>query len=102
MATREQYMGALMEANRVRCSRAKIKATIRDGGMSIGEALILPAVQSMTIGDLLFCQRRWGPARSARLLRDLAYSTPPLLIGQARLVSELTARERRAISERAA
>jgi hypothetical protein len=91
------HMVALERANEVRLARSGVKYALRDGRMSIEEALEHPAIQTMPIGPLLCCQRRWGVARSARVLHALRWCSPPVLVSEARLVRDLTVRERAAI-----
>lgn len=65
-----QHLNALELANRIRLARSKLKRRIHAGELSIGEVLtdIPEAMRSMQVLDLLMSQRRWGRARSRRVL----------------------------------
>jgi hypothetical protein len=71
-----QHMRALAEANRVRLARAELKRDIAAG--TVGAAEIVKGcpwqVSTMTVGELLRSQRRWGRARTRKFLLGLALS----------------------------
>jgi hypothetical protein len=91
-------MTALERANEVRLARSAVKHALRDGAMSVEEALEHPAVQTLEIGRLLEAQRRWGPARVASLLRYLRDGvSPPVIASRLRRVENFSERERAAI-----
>jgi hypothetical protein len=92
-----QFMDALERANEVRLGRAATKRAVKDGSMSIVAALGEPCCATMLVFDLLCAQRRWGDARSCRLLRTLGYQG--VVIGRARRIENLTVRERTALAE---
>ncbi|HEX2359440.1 MAG TPA: hypothetical protein VHH72_06460 [Solirubrobacterales bacterium] len=65
-----QHMQALARANRVRLARAALKREIAAGRRSATEVVReCPwEAESMTIAELLASQRRWGKARSRKLI----------------------------------
>lgn len=68
--TPEQRLLALKEANLIRSARAALKQDILHGDASIPELLMNPPafILSMSIGELLRAQRRWGNVRVGKLL----------------------------------
>ena len=85
-----QCMEALARANKVRLARAALKRDISAGRRSI-TAVIMDSpweVESMSLGELLCSQRRWGRARSRKLLSSTALS-------EGKQVGTLTERQRR-------
>lgn len=91
---RPQHLQALEAANRTRLARAGLKRRIRSGAVPVADVLADPpeCVQTMTIGQLLGAQLRWGPARARKLLADV-------LIGEGRRIGSLSPRQRRIIAE---
>jgi hypothetical protein len=85
-----QCMEALARANQVRLARAALKREISAGHRSITEVIIESPweVESMGLGELLCAQRRWGRARSRKLLSSTALS-------EGKRVGTLTDRQRR-------
>jgi hypothetical protein len=71
-----QHMQALAEANRVRLARADLKRKVAAGRKNAAEiALDCPwEVSTMTVGELLRSQRRWGRARARKFLMGLGLS----------------------------
>ena len=71
-----QCMRALARANEVRLARAALKRDVAAGRRSVAEVVNeLPwETQSMTLAELLCSQRRWGRARSRKLLNSLGLS----------------------------
>src|SRR5262245_65755734 len=69
-------MEALARANKVRLARAALKREISAGRRSITEVIMESPweVESMSLGELLCSQRRWGRARSRKLLSATALS----------------------------
>ena len=65
-----QHMQALARANRVRLARAALKREIAAGRRSATQVVReCPwEAESMTIAELLASQRRWGKARSRKLI----------------------------------
>ena len=85
-----QCMQALARANEVRLARAGLKRDISAGRRSI-TAVILDSpweAESMSLSELLCSQRRWGRARSRKLLSSTALS-------EGKRVGTLTERQRR-------
>jgi hypothetical protein len=73
-AAMPQHMEALAHANRVRLARAALKRSVASG--DIGAAEIVRdcpwEVETMTVGELLRSQRRWGRTRARKFLFSLA------------------------------
>jgi hypothetical protein len=69
-----QHMQALAHANRVRLARAAIKRSVAAGEVDAAEIVRnCPwEVESMTVGELLRSQRRWGRTRARKFLFSLA------------------------------
>lgn len=84
-----QRLRALEQANRVRLARADLKRRIEAGQVSVADVILhCPwEAESMTVGDLLMSQRRWGDARVRRLLR-------PTTVAENKPLSSLTYRQR--------
>jgi hypothetical protein len=84
-----QHMRALAEANRVRLARADLKREIAEGNKEAAEvARTCPEVVStMTVGELLRSQRRWGRARARKFLFGLG-------LNENRELGRLTERQR--------
>jgi hypothetical protein len=85
-----QCMEALARANKVRLARAALKREISAGRRSITEVIMDSPweVESMSLGELLCAQRRWGRARSRKLLSSTA-------LNEGKRVGTLTERQRR-------
>lgn len=84
-----QHMRALAEANRVRLARAQLKREIEAGRVDAADVVReCPwQVETMTVGELLRAQRRWGRTRARKFLSSLALS-------ENRQVGRLTLRQR--------
>jgi hypothetical protein len=84
-----QHMQALAHANRVRLARAALKRAVADGDVEASEVVReCPwEVASMTVGELLRSQRRWGRARARKFLFSLA-------LNENRQLGRLTERQR--------
>jgi hypothetical protein len=84
-----QHMEALAHANRVRLARASLKRAILAGQADVVEVVrTCPwEVETMTIGELLRSQRRWGRARTRKFLASLA-------LNENRELGRLTERQR--------
>ena len=89
-----QHMRALAEANRVRLARAALKRAIEAGHVDAAEVVReCPwEVETMTVGELLRSQRRWGRTRSRKFLSSLALS-------ENREIGRLTLRQRSVVAE---
>ena len=85
-----QCMEALARANEVRLARAALKREISAGRRSITEVIMESPweVESMSLGELLCAQRRWGRARSRKLLSSTSLS-------EGKRVGTMTERQRR-------
>src|SRR5690606_15809492 len=68
-----QHMRALAEANRVRLARAALKRSVACGDVDTADVVReCPwEVQTMTVGELLRSQRRWGRTRARKFLASL-------------------------------
>ena len=84
-----QHMRALAHANRVRLARAELKRSIKAGRTEPSEVVLgCPwQVETMTVGELLRSQRRWGRARARKFLSALA-------LNENRELGKLTERQR--------
>jgi hypothetical protein len=72
-----QHMQALAHANRVRLARASLKRSIGSNQLDITDVVRnCPwEVETMTIGELLRSQRRWGRTRVRKFLSPIASAT---------------------------
>lgn len=88
-----QHLRALEHANRIRLARAQLKRDVRAGRISAGEVFSSPPpeVESMSISELLESQRRWGRARSRRLLLSLG-------LPENKRIGTLTERQRKLLA----
>jgi hypothetical protein len=89
-----QHMQALAHANRIRLARASLKRDIAIGAVDAAEIVReCPwEVQSMTVGELLRSQRRWGRTRARKFLFSIA-------LNENRTLGRLTARQRDLLAE---
>jgi len=87
-----QCMQALARANQVRLARAALKRDISAGRRDVGEVVLDSPweAESMSLSELLCSQRRWGRARSRKLLASIALS-------EGKRVGTLTERQRRVL-----
>jgi hypothetical protein len=85
-----QCMQALARANQVRLARAALKRDIRAGHREVIEVILDSPweADSMSLSELLCSQRRWGRARSRKLLSSAALS-------EGKRLGTLTERQRR-------
>jgi hypothetical protein len=85
-----QCMQALARANQVRLARAALKRDISAGRRNITEVIMESPweANSMSLSELLCSQRRWGRARSRKLLASATLS-------EGKRVGTLTERQRR-------
>ena len=84
-----QHMQALEHANRVRVARASLKRSVAAGRADAAEIVReCPwEVLSMSIGELLRSQRRWGRTRARKFLF-------PMALNENRELGRLTTRQR--------
>jgi hypothetical protein len=85
-----QCMQALARANQVRLARAALKRDVCAGRRGVTEVIVDSPweADSMSLSELLCSQRRWGRARSRKLLSSIALS-------EGKRVGTLTERQRR-------
>jgi len=85
-----QCMEALARANQVRLARAALKRDIGAGRRSVTDVVTDSPweAESMSLSELLCSQRRWGRARSRKLLASAA-------LGEGKKIGTLTERQRR-------
>ena len=85
-----QCMEALARANQVRLARAALKREISAGHRSVTQVIAESPweADSMSLSELLCSQRRWGRARSRKLLSSAA-------LNEGKKVGTLTERQRR-------
>ena len=83
-----QCMEALARANKVRLARAALKREIGAGNRQVADVVqhVPWQAQSMTLSELLCSQRRWGRARSRKLLASTG-------LNEAKRLGTLTARQ---------
>ncbi len=85
-----QCMQALARANEVRLARAALKRDITAGRRSVTDVILSSPweAESMSLSELLCSQRRWGRARSRKLLASATLS-------EGKRLGTLTERQRR-------
>jgi len=88
-----QHMQALAHANRVRLARASLKRSILGGQLAAVDVIrACPSeVETMTVGELLRSQRRWGRTRARKFLSSLA-------LNENRELGRLTDRQRNVLA----
>jgi hypothetical protein len=86
----EQVMSSLELANRVRRERLKVYRQIRDGKITMAEALEHKDVQTATIAKVISQKHRWGDSRVRKLLIRVG-------VRELREVRLLTERQKREI-----
>lgn len=88
-AAAPQHMQALAHANRVRLARASLKRDVAAGTVDAAEIVRdCPwEVETMTVGELLRSQRRWGRTRARKFLFSIA-------LNENRQLGRLTERQR--------
>jgi hypothetical protein len=88
-----QHMQALAHANRVRLARASLKRAILVNQIDVTDVVRnCPwEVETMTIGELLRSQRRWGRTRVRKFLSSLA-------LNENRELGRLTDRQRNVLA----
>src|SRR3954447_15322066 len=89
----QQHLRALARANRGRLARAELKGPGAGEEISASQVILdCPwEAASMSISDLLMCQRRWGRARCRRLLVSLG-------VPENKQIGTLTQRQRGALA----
>ena len=93
--TAPQHLRALQQANRVRLARAELKRRVAEGELPVAEVVLeCPwEAESMTIGDLLASQHRWGRTRCRRFLTSI-----PMV--ETKTIGSMTDRQRRQLAAR--
>src|SRR3954469_12818720 len=88
-----QHMQALAHANRVRLARASLKRAVLVNKIDVTDVVRnCPwEVETMTIGELLRSQRRWGRTRVRKFLSSLA-------LDENRELGRLTERQRNVLA----
>lgn len=88
-----QHMQALQRANAVRLARAELKRRVAEGESTAGEVILRSPweAESMTVGDLLTSQRRWGHTRCRKFLQCIPMS-------ENKTVGSMTDRQRAALA----
>ena len=88
-----QHMQALAHANRVRLARASLKRGILGGELTAVDVIRKCPweVDTMTVGELLRSQRRWGRTRARKFLSSLA-------LNENRELGRLTERQRNVVA----
>ena len=92
-ASGEQHLRALERANMVRLARAELKRQVAGEEIAASQVILdCPwEAASMSISDLLMCQRRWGRARCRRLLVSMG-------VPENKQIGTLTERQRSALA----
>jgi hypothetical protein len=82
-----QHLEALQRANEVRQRNAEIKRQIRDGDLTVAEALYQEDIGSMKVANLIAAKEWFGPTKTRKLLAFIGAS-------RALRVADLTDRQR--------
>ncbi|MFP5362338.1 MAG: hypothetical protein ACLGI5_06380 [Thermoleophilia bacterium] len=84
-----QHMVALERANEVRLARAELKRKVGEGAITVEEVILTSPWEaaSMTIGELLTSQRRWGATRCSKFLSSIG-------MPETKTVGSMTERQR--------
>ena len=95
IAPAPQHMQALQRANEVRLARADLKRRVGEGVVTAGEVILNSPWEaaSMTIGELLQSQHRWGSTRCRKFLAEIP-------MPETKTVGSMTERQRRALAAR--
>jgi hypothetical protein len=88
-----QHMQALAHANRVRLARASLKRAVLANQVDVTDVVRKCPweVETMTVGELLRSQRRWGRTRVRKFLSSLA-------LNENRELGRLTDRQRNVLA----
>jgi hypothetical protein len=88
-----QPMRALQLANRVRHTRAELKARVADGQLAAADVILTCPVEvaGMPVAQLLASQRGWGEARCGAFLAQVG-------LHENKPIGSLTERQRRAVA----
>ena len=90
-----QHLRALQQANRVRLARAELKRQVAEGERLVADVVLECPWEagSMSIGDLLMSQHRWGRTRCRRFLSSIS-------MVETKTIGSMTERQRRALAAR--
>jgi hypothetical protein len=90
-----QHMRALEQANRVRLARAELKRQVAEGEITVAEVVVTCPweAESMSIGDLLMSQHRWGRTRCHRFLGTMRMT-------ETKTIGSMTDRQRNELAAR--
>lgn len=88
-----QHLQALARANRVRLARASLKRSVAGGKVPAAQVVRQCPweAETMTVGELLRSQQRWGLTRSRKFLSELELS-------ENRPLGRLTERQRNVVA----
>ena len=95
MTADSQPLRALERANHLRVARSHLKHRVGDGQVTAGAVVLAspPETATMSLFDLLRCQRMWGVRRASSFLIGSG-------ISEIKTVGSLTDRQRTAIAAR--
>jgi hypothetical protein len=95
MTADSQPLRALERANHLRVARSHLKHRVGDGQVTAGAVVLAspPETATMSLFDLLRCQRMWGGRRAQSFLVGSG-------ISETKTVGSLTDRQRTAIAAR--
>jgi hypothetical protein len=84
-----QHMLALERANRVRLARAALKRRIASGELEAADVVLACPweTESMSVGELLMSQKRWGRTRCRKFLNSIG-------LLETKTIASLTERQR--------
>jgi hypothetical protein len=93
MTADSQPLRALEQANHLRVARSQLKHRVGEGEVTAGEVVLASPRETatMTLFDLLRCQRLWGGRRAHRFLIRAE-------ISETRTVGSLTDRQRTTVA----
>jgi hypothetical protein len=95
MTADSQPLRALERANNLRAARSHLKRRVGEGEVTAGEVVLASPWETATMSlfDLLRCQRMWGGWRAHRFLVRFG-------ISETKTVGSLTDRQRTAVAAR--
>jgi hypothetical protein len=95
MTADSQPLRALECANRLRVARSHLKRRVGDGQVTAGEVVLASPTETATMSlfDLLRCQRMWGERRAHSFLVSSG-------ISEIKTIGSLTDRQRTAVAAR--
>jgi hypothetical protein len=90
---RPQHLRALARANEVRLARAELKRRVAEGEVCAAEVILDSPweARTMTVGDLLMSQHRWGHTRCRKFLQCVPMS-------ENKTIGSMTDRQRHALA----